>query len=317
MSVKDETEIQNMSQQASQGQLVPGGVDEEKAAKPKEKDISGSETAVEAKSGGKGMKMCIIATVIFLILVGVAVAVIFIFFVGLDGGPIRSRHYAVGYTMSKDIVLSPKEDVTQEYTLIWLHGLESNAREAARMFANQPEENRITPDSMKIVIPRSQHDVKKDEEKEKDMDDKKENKEDKEDDASPPKVDDDKNDDDDDKKSDDKKGKKPEYFIDMSVWSGSYTLADMKKDATGDDKETVAYWESMFDQEKLKTQADKVIEIIKTEVVKLNNDYSKVLIGGLNEGAVIALASYLSYADDANPLGGVVSIGGIQALTTY
>lgn len=104
----------------------------------------------------------------------------------------------------------------------------------------------------------------------------------------------------------------------MTAWAGSYSLEDVKKDApTGTDKTTTAYWESMYDQVKLSAQADNVIQIIKTEAAALNNDYSKVLIGGINEGAVIALASYLKYADDSNPIGGVVSIGGIQGLTDY
>lgn len=98
-AVKDETEIQNMSQpeQASQGQLVPGGVvDEEKAAKPKEKDISGSETAVEAKAGQQkgGKKMCMIAVALFVVIAIAAVVVVLLFLVDF-GGPLRSKHYDV------------------------------------------------------------------------------------------------------------------------------------------------------------------------------------------------------------------------------
>ena len=67
--------------------------------------------------------------------------------------------------VTRDIVLSPKKNdddkektaIEHKNTLIWLHGRESSAKEAAMMFAKQVKDQRLTPDTTKIIIPQSQH----------------------------------------------------------------------------------------------------------------------------------------------------------------
>jgi len=59
-----------------------------------------------------------------------------------------------------------------------------------------------------------------------------------------------------------------------------------------------------------------MIAIIKSETTVLG-DASKVFIGGFSEGGILALATYLIYAEFDAPLGGVISMSGIQGLTNY
>jgi len=60
-----------------------------------------------------------------------------------------------------------------------------------------------------------------------------------------------------------------------------------------------------------------MIAIIKAETTVLGGDASKVFIGGFSEGGILALATYLKYAEFDAPLGGVISMSGMQGLTNY
>ena len=60
-----------------------------------------------------------------------------------------------------------------------------------------------------------------------------------------------------------------------------------------------------------------MIAIIKSETKVLGGDASKVFIGGFSEGGILALATYLIYAEFDAPLGGVISMSGMQGLTNY
>jgi len=103
-----------------------------------------------------------IAVIIFL-LIAVAAAVVIVFLVvmpGMKDGHIGSKHYDVAVNeYTKDIFLSPKKAegeipaADHKYTLIWLHGQDSSALEAAKMFADQSDYLRFTPDTTKIIIP--------------------------------------------------------------------------------------------------------------------------------------------------------------------
>lgn len=109
-----------------------------------------------------------IAVSIFLVLAIAAVVVVFLVVLPNGGDrPLSSRHYDVFINdFTRDIVLSPKkndekddddEAIEHKNTLIWLHGRESSAKEAAMMFAKQEKDQRLTPDTTKIIIPQSQH----------------------------------------------------------------------------------------------------------------------------------------------------------------
>ena len=54
-----------------------------------------------------------------------------------------------------------------------------------------------------------------------------------------------------------------------------------------------------------------ILDIIREEASLLGNDPSKVFIGGINVGSVVALATYLLY-NDTTPLGGVVNVNPLQ-----
>lgn len=125
--------------------MVPGGLDEEKATtKPAQGvDISQSETAVEAKAPPKKNMMAIAVGLFMFVLVLAAIAVALIFVLGGDG-KLKSPHYDVFINFkSDDIVLAPKENadnaekeaVKHENTLIWLHGRDMDAKDAAKLFA--------------------------------------------------------------------------------------------------------------------------------------------------------------------------------------
>lgn len=64
----------------------------------------------------------------------------------------------------------------------------------------------------------------------------------------------------------------------------------------------------------MEDQIDRIRDIIKTEIKKYPDENPKrIFIGGLSMGASMALASFLSY-DGAEPLGGVISLYGINPL---
>lgn len=108
-----------------------------------------------------------IAVGMFLVLAIAAVVVVFLVVLPNGGDrPLSSRHYDVFMNdVTRDIVLSPKKNdddkektaIEHKNTLIWLHGRESSAKEAAMMFAKQVKDQRLTPDTTKIIIPQSQH----------------------------------------------------------------------------------------------------------------------------------------------------------------
>jgi hypothetical protein len=108
-----------------------------------------------------------IAVGMFLVLAIAAVVVVFLVVLPNGGDrPLSSRHYDVLMNdKTRDIVLSPKKNdddeektaIEHKNTLIWLHGRESSAKEAAMMFAKQEKDQRLTPDTTKIIIPQSQH----------------------------------------------------------------------------------------------------------------------------------------------------------------
>ena len=101
-----------------------------------------------------------IAVGIFLFIAVTMVIVLLVAMPGMKEGHIGTQHYDVAVNnYTKDIVLSPKKAdgeipaADHKYTLIWLHGQDSSALEAAKMFADQKDDLRITPDTTKIIIP--------------------------------------------------------------------------------------------------------------------------------------------------------------------
>ena len=55
------------------------------------------------------------------------------------------------------------------------------------------------------------------------------------------------------------------------------------------------------------TQVNRILQIIETE--KLEKDPSRIFIGGLSQGANLALATFLRY-EGSKPLGGLISYFG-------
>ena len=101
-----------------------------------------------------------IAVGIFLFIAVTMVIVLLVAMPGMKEGHIGTQHYDVAVNnYTKDIVLSPKKAdgeipaADHKYTLIWLHGQDSSALEAAQMFADQSDYLRFTPDTTKIIIP--------------------------------------------------------------------------------------------------------------------------------------------------------------------
>ena len=94
---------------------------------------------------------------LFLVLVGGAAAVVFLVVFRPPGmEPLESKDYDVAFDKETyDIVLSPKKDVTHEYSLIWLHGLNKNTRNEFEYFAEQEEGERLTSLNTKILIPQA------------------------------------------------------------------------------------------------------------------------------------------------------------------
>ena len=110
-----------------------------------------------SKGKGSGRTCCIVSVLLFLVLVGGAAAVVFLVVLKPPGmKPLESEDYTVGVDKeSGDITLSPKEGVTHEYSLIWLHGLNRHARNEFDRFADQEDGERLTGPSTKILIPQA------------------------------------------------------------------------------------------------------------------------------------------------------------------
>ena len=64
----------------------------------------------------------------------------------------------------------------------------------------------------------------------------------------------------------------------------------------------------LMSQEEIRDSVRIVTEIIKEEVAALNGAHEKVFIGGLSQGCVISLATFLLYSE--GQLGGVVGLSG-------
>ena len=112
-----------------------------------------------------------IAVGIFLFIAVTMVIVLLVAMPGMKEGHIGTQHYDVAVNnYTKDIVLSPKKAdgeipaADHKYTLIWLHGQDSSALEAAQMFADQSDYLRFTPDTTKIIIPHAPKKAPTDEE---------------------------------------------------------------------------------------------------------------------------------------------------------
>lgn len=254
-----------------------------------EKDITGSATAVEAKTEGKkGGKMGCIIAIVFLI-VAVAVVVVLLLFVlpGSGGGSVKSKYYDVlQHDLFKDVILYPKKNedddltnpVEHKNTLIWLHGRKGSAEKAAALFDQEFDGKRLTPDTTKIVIPQSLIDFKKTEEKDSKKDTgKNEEKSEDENENSTPDDDSTK-----EEEEDPEKKARKEKLAEEMPFAGKYKVLDEK-----------------YDQDQLSLQANIIIELFKkeTEILQAGNSYSKtdnkVYIGGFEEGGVLALATYL------------------------
>ena len=119
------------------------------------KNIASTNPVATTKKSGRCC--CITSVLLFLVLVGGAAAVVFLVVFRPPGmEPLESEDYDVAFDKETyNIVLSPKEDATHEYSLIWLHGLNKNTRKEFNYFADQEEGKRLTSLNTKVLIPQA------------------------------------------------------------------------------------------------------------------------------------------------------------------
>lgn len=74
------------------------------------------------------------------------------------------------------------------------------------------------------------------------------------------------------------------------------------------------FW-AEFNQDELKESADYILRLIEKEAEHLNNDTTKIFLGGVSQGCMVSLAAFLRY-NGPQRLGGIIGLNGMQGLSS-